>query len=257
VGPDRVRVLAPSRRRRWAGQPGRPRAPASAATGCSPGANQIALFTSTSYAGTCAVYSTGAYPSVSANGGIGNDSAKSVKVGTGAVAVLHKNPSFGGATDDNWQTFAVSDANLGDNYYRTDNDGDDVVSTVSSLWVSRPGTPGATQVAVFDLANYAGAAVIGQGRSRRWSRRASRTTSSARWSSALVKIYKDTSQGGHRAPQPRPAGCDDLPATTEPRRSRCRRCRPRRLRLGLTRTVPSLSTEIAGNLTGLAGTTYV
>ena len=81
--------------------------PASAATGCSPGANQIALFTSTSYGGTCAVYSTGAYPSVSANGGINDDSAKSVKVGTGAVAVLHKNPSFGGATDDNWQTFAA------------------------------------------------------------------------------------------------------------------------------------------------------
>ena len=179
------------------------RRPASAATGCTPGANQIALFTSTSYGGTCANYSTGAYPSVSANGGISNDSAKSVKIGTGAVAVLHKNPSFGGTTDDNWQTFAASDAKLADNYYQgTDNDADDVIAgTVSSLWVLKTGcTPGAAQVALFDLTSYGGGcAVIGQGTF------ASMIAAGVPndfvgslkvGSGAQVKIYKDTSQGG-------------------------------------------------------------
>jgi hypothetical protein len=240
--------------------------PASATTGCTPGANQIALFTATSYGGTCANYSTGAYPSVSANGGIADNSAKSVKIGTGAIAVLHENPSFGGTTDDRWQTFAASDANLGNDYYQgSDNDDDDVVAgTVSSLWVLKTGcTPGIAQVALFELTNYGGGcAVVGVGTyaSMIAAGLPNDFVGSLKvGTAAQVTIYKNTSQGGTScayAPgqlaatlcigdnQASSITVAALPPTTS-------------ATIGLTKAVPgTASTEIAGGVTGTASTTY-
>jgi hypothetical protein len=239
---------------------------AAATTGCSPTSTQVALFTSANYGGSCANYSVGAYPSVSANGGIPDNSATSLKVGASVVAVLHKDPSFGGATDDSWQTFAASDSSLTNNYWQgTDNDADDVIAgTTSALWVLQTGCmPGASQVAVFDLTSYGGGCVlIGQGTF------ASMVAAGVPndfvgslkvGSAAKVQIYQNTSQGGSSCTyspgqqttticfgdnQASSITVSAAPPTTS-------------ATLTLTKAVPGASsTEVAGSLTGLPNTTY-
>ncbi|HUK45575.1 MAG TPA: hypothetical protein VLV28_09785 [Gaiellaceae bacterium] len=240
--------------------------PAAATTGCSPSSTQAALFTSANYGGSCANYSVGAYPSVSANGGIPDNSATSIKVGSSVVAVLHKDPSFGGTTDDSWQTFAASDSSLTNNYWQgTDNDADDVIAgTTSALWVLQTGcTPGASQVAVFDLASYGGGCVlIGQGTF------ASMVAAGVPndfvgslkvGSAAKVQIYKNTSQGGssctYNPGQQTTTICfgdnqaSSITVTAAPPTTSAT--------LALTKAVPGTSTtEVAGSVTGLANTTY-
>jgi hypothetical protein len=131
---------------------------------CDPGAGQVTLYTLTNYTGDCAVYSAGSYPDV-ANGGAGlpNNTAESIKVGTGAFAVLHGVPSFGGTFDNGWVNVDSSDPDLHDKVYRipsNENHALNAFASVSALWVMGTGcTPGAHQVSVFASPGYGGGCV--------------------------------------------------------------------------------------------------
>jgi hypothetical protein len=235
---------------------------AAAATNCSPGPNQIALFTQINYGGTCANFSTGSYPLVTGTAGIPDNSAYSIKVGAGAVGVLHKNPTFGGSNDDNWQAFSANDPNLGNDFYQGTNTV--VAGSVSSLWVLQTGcTPGPNQVAVFDLPSFGGGcALIGQGVYPSMPAAgvpADFVGSLKDGANASVTIYQNPAQGGkscsYGAGVPAPTLCFGdgqassitvtvLPPTTS-------------ATISLTKAVPGASsTEIAGGLSGLPNTTY-
>lgn len=77
---------------------------------CSPGTNQVALYVDSNYAGQCVVKGLGNYSNPGAIG-LPNDSISSIKIGSGAKAVLCEHDNYGGTCE----TFTTSDSNLGDN----------------------------------------------------------------------------------------------------------------------------------------------
>ena len=139
------------------------------AKSCDPAAGQVALYTGTGFTGDCAVYDPGAYPNV-ANGGAGipHNTAESIKLGTGAFAVLHGVPGFGGTFNDAWVNVAADDANLTDKVYKvpsSENGAVNAFQSVSGIWVMGTGcTPGPNQVSLFALPGYGGGCVnVGAG----------------------------------------------------------------------------------------------
>jgi hypothetical protein len=90
---------------------------------CSPGDNQVALFTSPDYLGSCALFGIGNYPDPSAMAGLGDNDIESILVGKNVLATLFSDASFSGRGD----TYIKSDSNI---------DGDLVGSNqVSSFFV--------------------------------------------------------------------------------------------------------------------------
>ena len=121
--------------------------------GCSPGADQIALFNDINYAGACVIKGVGSYSDPGAFAPVGNDAVSSIKVGSNVRATLYQHSGFGGTAE----SFTGNDADLRDNAIGND--------SASSLRVESHSTsggcsPGADQIALFNDINYAGACVI-------------------------------------------------------------------------------------------------
>ena len=81
---------------------------------CNPSANQIALFTSTNYTGTCRLFEIGDYPKAADLGVIGDKNAESVLVGANVRAVFYDRQSLTIAIGRT-ESFEANDPNLFDN----------------------------------------------------------------------------------------------------------------------------------------------
>lgn len=81
---------------------------------CTPGPNEVSLFTSANYAGTCVNFPVGAYPNGTALGAVGADSAESLLLGANVQASLFAGEDMTGRGE----TFLASDSNLADNLIR-------------------------------------------------------------------------------------------------------------------------------------------
>src|SRR5688572_20829260 len=113
---------------------------------CVPGPNQVAIFEHSSYGGTCKVLNPGSYPNPAAMT-FPNDRMSSIKLGTGAHAILCEHDSYAGTCE----LFAGGDSDFGNNPIRHDR--------VSSMKVFAgpppPCNPAADQVSLYDQPNYA------------------------------------------------------------------------------------------------------
>lgn len=87
---------------------------------CTPGAEQVALFTGPQYSGSCVVRNTGTYSTPGAIG-LPNDSISSVRVGGNARAILYQHNDFLGR----WEEFTSDVSSL-----RGTGIGEDVVSSM-------------------------------------------------------------------------------------------------------------------------------
>ncbi len=79
--------------------------------GCSPNADQVALYADPNYGGSCVTLDIGNYPNPGYFGPVGNDNVESLRVGGNVQAVLCEHDDYQGQCE----TFAGDDANLGDN----------------------------------------------------------------------------------------------------------------------------------------------
>ena len=118
--------------------------------GCSPGADQIALFVDANYSGQCVTKGIGSYSNPAALG-LPNDSISSIKVGSNVKATLCRDDNYSGTCE----SFTDNDGDLTDSGI-----GNDQVS--SAKVESRGGAcaPSADQIALFVDANYSGQCVI-------------------------------------------------------------------------------------------------
>ena len=97
---------------------------------CTPGPNEIAVFSQPNYEGTCHTFAIGEYKESSQFGDLPDNSAKSIQVGTNVIAKLFTDPRLTGSSE----TILQNDANLSDNPIGA--------ASVSSLSVlSRPEIP--------------------------------------------------------------------------------------------------------------------
>ncbi len=120
---------------------------------CTPGSNQVAVFTEKDYQGNCVVKDLGEYLSPEAIG-LPNDSISSIKVGGGANVRLCENSGLNSPCE----YFPADDPDFSNNGTVHDN-------TVSSMKVESgaPTTgcvPGDTQVAFFVDPNYSGTCIV-------------------------------------------------------------------------------------------------
>ncbi len=96
---------------------------------CSPGSNEIALFTDANYGGQCVVRGAGNYRNPAAIG-LPNDAISSIRVGSGALAVLCQHDNYGGTCE----TFTGDDPNLSDNGVGNDSASSAWVDATSPSW---------------------------------------------------------------------------------------------------------------------------
>jgi hypothetical protein len=102
---------------------------------CNPNSDQVALYADTGYGGSCVTLDIGDYPNPGYLGGLGNDNAESIKVGSNVQATLYEHDDYQGRPE----TFTNDDPNLDDNYI-----GANVVSSVKVQ--SRDTTPPTGQI---------------------------------------------------------------------------------------------------------------
>jgi len=99
---------------------------------CNPNADQVALYADTNHGGSCVTLGVGDYPNPGHLGGLGNDNAESIRVGSNVQAILYEHDNYGGRSE----TFTGDDSNLWDNTI-----GGNVVSSVKVQWRAQPPAP--------------------------------------------------------------------------------------------------------------------
>lgn len=103
---------------------------------CNPGSNQVALYANTGHSGSCVTLGIGQYPSPGSLGGLGNDNAESIRVGSQVRAVLFEHNDYQGRQE----SFTGDDGNLSDNTIG----GNSVSSVRVEARVQAPGAPSLT-----------------------------------------------------------------------------------------------------------------
>ncbi len=78
---------------------------------CTPGDDEVALFSGVNYTGVCQVFGAGSLPDGVALGNIGADATASIKLGKNVSATLYRDPDY----ETRAETFTSNDPNLSDN----------------------------------------------------------------------------------------------------------------------------------------------
>jgi hypothetical protein len=125
------------------------------------GAGEIILYADANYGGQSVTVTVGTYPDISALG-FPNNTASSIKVGSGVVAVLHSCVDFGGSFSNGFRAYEANDADFSNDGWPQGQfcGGTTVNNNVDALWVMNKNcVPGPDEVSFYDHPNYQGGCV--------------------------------------------------------------------------------------------------
>lgn len=125
------------------------------------GAGEIILYADANYGGQSVTVTVGAYPDISALG-FPNNTASSIKVGSGVVAILHSCVDFGGSFSNGFRAYEANDADFSNDGWPQGQfcGGTTVNNNVDALWVMNKNcVPGPDEVSFYDHPNYQGGCV--------------------------------------------------------------------------------------------------
>lgn len=124
-------------------------------------ANEIILYADANFGGQSVTVTVGTYPDIAALG-FPYNTASSIKVGSGVVAVLHSCVDFGGNYKNGFRAYETNDSDFSNDFWPQGQNcgGTTANNNVNALWVMNKNcVPGPDEVSFFDNPNFAGGCV--------------------------------------------------------------------------------------------------